>query len=61
MEGNVITLQEIFVFEKHGIDENGKVIGQFKATGIRPRICEKLKTAGLEVDENMFSPDRVYT
>ena len=58
MEGNVITLQEIFVYERQGIDEQGKVLGQFKATGVRPRICEKLKSAGLEVNEEMFDPDK---
>ncbi len=55
MEGDVITMQDIFVFERQGIDENGKVIGQFKATGIRPRFAEQLKTCGIDLPTAMFS------
>ncbi|MEJ2151686.1 MAG: CpaF family protein [Gemmatimonadota bacterium] len=55
MEGDVITMQDIFVFERQGIDENGKVVGQFKATGIRPRFAEQLKTCGIDLPTAMFS------
>ena len=55
MEGDVITMQDIFVFERQGIDENGKVIGQFKASGIRPRFAEQLKTCGIDLPTAMFS------
>ena len=55
MEGDIITLQEIFVFERQGIDENGKVIGQFRATGIRPKFAEKLELAGIHFSEDVFS------
>lgn len=54
MEGEIITLQDIFIFDKKGIDPNGKVIGQFKATGIRPKFAEKLEVAGIEIPENLF-------
>lgn len=54
MEGDVITLQDIFVFERQGIDKNGKVIGQHRATGIRPKFSEKLEMAGIEVPESLF-------
>ncbi|MDO3378433.1 CpaF family protein [Geoalkalibacter halelectricus] len=54
MEGQVVTLQDIFVFDKRGIDENGRVIGQFQATGIRPKFAEKLELAGIEVSEELF-------
>ncbi len=55
MEGDVVTMQDIFVFERQGIDENGKVIGQFKATGIRPKFAEQLSTCGIELPTAMFS------
>ncbi len=56
MEGEMITLQEIFVFEKKGLGENGKVLGRFRATGIRPRFADRLEMAGIELPENLFSP-----
>jgi len=55
MEGDVITLQEIFVFERQGIDKDGKVIGQHRATGIRPKFTDRLEMAGIEVPESLFS------
>lgn len=54
MEGDVITLQDIFVFEKQGIDENGKVVGEHRSTGIRPKFSDKLEMAGIEVPESLF-------
>jgi pilus assembly protein CpaF len=54
MEGDVITLQDIFVFEKRGINERGKVIGEHRSTGIRPKFSEKLEIAGIEVPERLF-------
>ncbi|MDH5297696.1 MAG: CpaF family protein [Desulfobulbaceae bacterium] len=59
MEGEVITLQEIFVFDKKGIDKDGKVIGDFRATGIRPKFAERLEIAGFAVDEELFLSDRI--
>jgi pilus assembly protein CpaF len=55
MEGQVVTLQDIFVFEKKGIDKNGKVVGDFQATGIRPKFAEKLELAGIDVPEELFN------
>jgi pilus assembly protein CpaF len=55
MEGNVITLQEIFVFDRQGIDEDGKVVGQHRSTGIRPKFTERLEMAGIELPESLFS------
>ena len=49
MEGDTVTMQEIFQFERTGIDPNGKVIGRFRATGIRPRFAEKLKAYGMQL------------
>jgi len=55
MEGQIITLQDIFFFDKKGIDRDGKVVGQFRATGIRPKFAEKLELAGIEVPEELFN------
>ncbi|KPA09592.1 CpaF pilus assembly protein, ATPase CpaF [Candidatus Magnetomorum sp. HK-1] len=55
MEGNTITLQEIFKFEQTGVDQYGKVIGHFGPTGIRPACSKKLKAHGFELDGNMFN------
>ncbi|HYS25392.1 MAG TPA: CpaF family protein [Vicinamibacterales bacterium] len=54
MEGDTITMQEIFVFEKLGINAEGKVIGRFRATGVRPKVCERLKAAGIVLPGTMF-------
>jgi pilus assembly protein CpaF len=54
MEGDVITMQEIFVFEKLGISQEGKVIGRFRATGVRPKAAERLKAAGIHLPTDMF-------
>jgi len=55
MEGDVITMQEIFQYERQGVDAEGEVLGQFKATGIRPRFTERLRTAGIELPTALFS------
>ena len=49
MEGDVITMQEIFLFEKLGVTQDGKVIGRFRATGVRPKVCERLKASGVHL------------
>jgi pilus assembly protein CpaF len=54
MEGEIITMQEIFVYERMGIDENGKVIGRFRPTGIRPRFADRLKAHGIELPASLF-------
>src|ERR1700675_2575740 len=54
MEGSIITLQDLFVFEKRGIDPDGKVIGRFAATGIRPKFYEKLVSAGIRLRQEVF-------
>ncbi|MFP3983502.1 MAG: CpaF family protein [Desulfurivibrionaceae bacterium] len=55
MEGDVVTLQDIFVFRKEGIDREGNVVGRFQPTGIRPHFVEKLELAGEEVPEDLFN------
>src|ERR1035437_8838447 len=54
MEGEVITMQEIFLFEKMGVTQDGKVIGRFRATGVRPKLCERLRTSGIHLPADMF-------
>lgn len=56
MEGDVITLQDIFVFTQTGRDPNGKIIGEFKPTGIRPQFYEKLVEAGVQLPPDIFHP-----
>ena len=51
---DIITLQDIFLFEKTGIAENGKVLGRFRATGIRPKFYERLKACGITLPPQMF-------
>lgn len=60
MEGEVITLQDIFVFERQGIDANGKVVGRFHATGIRPKFADKLEVAGVDVPEDLFLAHKYF-
>jgi len=55
MEGDIITMQDIFVYEREGIGENDKVLGHFKATGIRPRFSERLKSYGIDLSSLLFS------
>jgi pilus assembly protein CpaF len=54
MEGNVIVMQDVFLFNKRGIDEDGKVIGEFMPTGVRPKFSEKLRVAGVDLPSGMF-------
>ena len=54
MEGDTITMQEIFMFEKLGVNQDGKVIGRFRATGVRPKACDRLKAAGVVLPGDMF-------
>ena len=58
MEGDVITMQEIFRFKQTGRDEDGRVKGHFEATGIRPRFMDFLHTRGQELSPELFRPDR---
>jgi pilus assembly protein CpaF len=54
MEGEIVTLQDLFVFEKRGLDPDGKVVGRFAATGIRPKFYEKLLSAGIRLRTDLF-------
>jgi pilus assembly protein CpaF len=59
MEGDVLTMQEIFKFEQSGLSASGQVHGQFVATGIRPRVMDRLKSRGITLPANMFDPMQV--
>ena len=52
--GDIISLQDVFLFEKTGITEAGKVKGRFRATGIRPKFYERLKQCGIVLPTQMF-------
>ncbi len=54
MEGEVVTMQEIFGFRQSGVDEHGKVLGHFQATGIRPKFADKLLNQGIKLPDEMF-------
>ncbi|NVD97147.1 CpaF family protein [Massilia sp. BJB1822] len=57
MEGEMITMQEIFCFKQTGMDKDGTVQGHFCATGIRPRFCERLRAFGLHLADELFDPN----
>ena len=61
MEGEVITMQDIFAFEQLGIDESGQAYGQFMATGIRPTFLDRLTAAGATVDPRLFERQVLLT
>jgi pilus assembly protein CpaF len=54
MEGDVITMQDIFVFEKLGLTKEGKVHGRFRATGVRPKCAERMRAGGIHLPTDMF-------
>jgi pilus assembly protein CpaF len=58
MEEDVVTTQDIFVFEQQGIDADGRVHGFFRATGIRPKFSERLQRAGIHLGPEVFDPSR---
>jgi len=58
MEGEVITIQDIFEFEQEGVDERGNILGQIRPTGIRPVCTEALRANGFQLPSTMFSDHR---
>jgi pilus assembly protein CpaF len=60
MEGDLISLQELFTFQQTGLDENRKVKGRFKATGVRPKFAERLAAKGVALPPALFDPSKVY-
>jgi pilus assembly protein CpaF len=58
MEEDVVTTQDIFMFEQQGIDADGRVIGFYRATGIRPKFSERLERAGIHLGPEVFDPGK---
>jgi len=56
MEGQVVTMQDLFRFEQKGIDSEGHVVGEFRFTGIHPQFAEKFKLAGIQLPQDIFGP-----
>jgi pilus assembly protein CpaF len=54
MEGEQVTTQDIFVFERSGLSKDGRVLGKFRATGVRPKFSERLRAAGIELPASLF-------
>ncbi len=57
MEGDMITMQEIYSYKRIGTNPDGTVQGMFRATGVRPRVSEKIRTYGISLSDGMFDPD----
>jgi pilus assembly protein CpaF len=55
MEGEVVTMQDLFRFEQRGIDSDGRVVGEFRGTGLRPRFAEKFEIAGVHLPPDIFA------
>ena len=60
MEGDIVTLQEVFVFEQTGLDEQRQVKGKYRATGIRPKFVERFRALGVDIGSDVFDPTKVY-
>ena len=60
MEESVVNMQEIFYFQRETVDAQGQVIGAFKATGIRPIMLKRFHERGINIDESIFDPERIY-
>jgi pilus assembly protein CpaF len=59
MEAEIISMQEIFAFKKTGLADTGAVLGEFMATGIRPRLAERLAASGVNLPPSMFELARL--
>jgi pilus assembly protein CpaF len=60
MEGEIITMQEVFTFKQTGRGPDGAVLGYFCATGIRPKFLDRLKSYGVQLPETLFDPSKRY-
>ena len=60
MEGDVITMQEIFTFHQTGVAADGQVQGYFQASGVRPKFCDRLRMFGVTLPDATFDPTRRY-
>jgi pilus assembly protein CpaF len=60
MEGEIVTMQEIFRFRQSGVSADGQVVGKFEATGIRPRFLEQVMSHGINLSADLFRPDAKF-
>lgn len=60
MEGEMITMQEIFAYKQTGVGPQGEVQGYFQATGVRPKFAERLRSFGIQLPDAMFDPSKRY-
>jgi len=60
MEGDIIVMQDIFVYEQSGIDEHGRIVGRLRPTGIRPRFIDKFEENGIYLPPSVFGLDRIF-
>lgn len=60
MEGDVIIMQDIFIYEQSGVDERGRLVGRLRPTGIRPKFMEKFEAHGIYLPPSVFGLDRVF-
>ena len=58
MEGDVITMQDLFVYQREGIGADGKVLGHFRPTGVRPGFADKLAVRGIDLSKLLFFDDK---
>jgi len=55
MEGEIVTMQDIFLYEKQGVEDDGTVVGQFRPTGVRPKFLERIHTSGIPLGFDIFA------
>ena len=60
MEGEIITMQEVFAFRQTGVAADGSVQGHFSATGVRPKFVDRLRAHGVMLPDTLFDPTRQY-
>ena len=60
VEGDIITMQDIFVFHQTGVGADGSITGHFRATGVRPKFVDRIKSFGIVLSDNLFDPSRVF-
>jgi pilus assembly protein CpaF len=56
MESGVISMQDVFTFERHGMDAEGKILGAYVSTGVRPRFADRTKLFGAPIPDQIFHP-----
>jgi pilus assembly protein CpaF len=54
MEGQIVTMQDLFLFKQTGVDSEGRVLGHMTATGLRPSFADRFAMAGIQLPENVF-------